>query len=104
MTAYSWTSFPVDQGTYAEWIDRGRPSPRHHVWAAYLRWVAAAIDLDLAVRNLDAKLYLPNLAALAQGPGFPNLSCLGELSDRVLRIELARAEPAAAPARDRAVR
>ncbi|MEC3955100.1 SidA/IucD/PvdA family monooxygenase [Nocardia sp. CDC153] len=44
----------------------------------------SAIGYDLAVSGLDAKLYLPNLAALAQGPGFPNLSCLGELSDRVL--------------------
>ena len=25
------------------------------------------------------------LAGLAQGPGFPNLSCLGLLSDRILR-------------------
>jgi mycobactin lysine-N-oxygenase len=31
---------------------------------------------------------LPNLAGLNQGPGFPNLSCLGLLSDRVLGAEL----------------
>ncbi|MDT7737794.1 MAG: mycobactin lysine-N-oxygenase, partial [Mycobacterium sp.] len=30
----------------------------------------------------------PNLAGLNQGPGFPNLSCLGLLSDRVLGAEL----------------
>lgn len=53
----------------------------------------SAIGYDLAVSGLDAKLYLPNMAALAQGPGFPNLSCLGELSDRVLRSEPARARP-----------
>lgn len=47
--------------------------------------IEAAVGYDLAVSNLEAKLYLPNLAALTQGPGFPNLSCLGELSDRVLR-------------------
>lgn len=47
--------------------------------------VEASIGYDLAVEGLSAKLYLPNLAAMAQGPGFPNLSCLGELSDRVLR-------------------
>lgn len=46
-----------------------------------------AIGYDLAVSGLGAKLYLPNMAALAQGPGFPNLSCLGELSDRVLMPE-----------------
>ncbi|MEU0540849.1 SidA/IucD/PvdA family monooxygenase [Nocardia sp. NPDC005978] len=54
-----------------------------------------AIGYDLAVSGLDAKLYLPNMAALAQGPGFPNLSCLGELSDRVLRPDPARRRPGA---------
>ncbi len=42
------------------------------------------IDLDLSVAGL-APLHLPVMAGLAQGPGFPNLSCLGLLSDRVLR-------------------
>ncbi|SLI72754.1 lysine-N-oxygenase MbtG [Mycobacteroides abscessus subsp. abscessus] len=52
--------------------------------------IESSIGYDLAVTGLGAKLYLPNMAALAQGPGFPNLSCLGELSDRVLRAEPAR--------------
>jgi mycobactin lysine-N-oxygenase len=43
------------------------------------------IDVNLAVAGLDPPLHLPVLAGLAQGPGFPNLSCLGLLSDRVLR-------------------
>ncbi|MEZ5210544.1 SidA/IucD/PvdA family monooxygenase [Gordonia sp. (in: high G+C Gram-positive bacteria)] len=47
--------------------------------------VEHAIGHDLAVIELDPPLYLPNLAGFAQGPGFPNLSCLGELSNRVLR-------------------
>jgi mycobactin lysine-N-oxygenase len=42
------------------------------------------IGLDLSVAGL-APLHLPVMAGLAQGPGFPNLSCLGLLSDRVLR-------------------
>jgi mycobactin lysine-N-oxygenase len=42
------------------------------------------IGLDLSVTGL-APLHLPILAGLAQGPGFPNLSCLGLLSDRILR-------------------
>jgi mycobactin lysine-N-oxygenase len=29
-------------------------------------------------------LHLPMLAGIAQGPGFPNLSCLGLLADRIL--------------------
>ncbi|WP_416482154.1 SidA/IucD/PvdA family monooxygenase [Streptomyces sp. CL12] len=43
-----------------------------------------AIGSDLAPIGLEPKLHMPNLAGLAQGPGFPNLSCLGLLSDRIL--------------------
>lgn len=51
-----------------------------------------AIGHDLAVNDITPKLFLPNLAGLNQGPGFPNLSCLGLLSDRVLGAELSAAE------------
>ncbi|WP_433195628.1 lysine 6-monooxygenase [Nocardia sp. CA-107356] len=61
MMAYSWTSFLVEHGTYAEWIDRGRPSPHHHVWAKYLQWVARAIDLELVLGTVDS------VAAAADG-------------------------------------
>jgi mycobactin lysine-N-oxygenase len=43
------------------------------------------IDVDLSVSGLGPPLHLPVMAGLAQGPGFPNLSCLGLLSDRILR-------------------
>ncbi|SOX55020.1 lysine 6-monooxygenase [Mycobacterium ahvazicum] len=42
------------------------------------------IGYDLSVSDVAPKLFLPNLSGLTQGPGFPNLSCLGLLSDRVL--------------------
>jgi mycobactin lysine-N-oxygenase len=45
----------------------------------------SAIDVDLSVAGLAPPLHLPVMAGLAQGPGFPNLSCLGLLSDRILR-------------------
>ena len=48
-----------------------------------------AIGHDLAVTDVTPKLFLPNLAGLTQGPGFPNLSCLGLLSDRVLGAAIA---------------
>jgi len=38
----------------------------------------------LAVTDVTPKLFLPGLSGLTQGPGFPNLSCLGLLSDRIL--------------------
>lgn len=47
-----------------------------------------SIDARLAVGPLTPTLFLPNLAGFAQGPGFPNLSCLGELSNRVVRGSL----------------
>lgn len=47
-----------------------------------------SIGYDLAVHDLAPKLFLPNLSGLNQGPGFPNLSCLGLLSDRVLGADL----------------
>jgi mycobactin lysine-N-oxygenase len=43
------------------------------------------IDVDLSIAGFSPAIHLPLLAGLAQGPGFPNLSCLGLLSDRVLR-------------------
>ncbi|HEY2520760.1 MAG TPA: SidA/IucD/PvdA family monooxygenase [Streptosporangiaceae bacterium] len=56
------------------------------------------IDVDLSVAGLAPALHLPMLAGLAQGPGFPNLSCLGLLSDRVLRRYVPWPEPPAARA------
>jgi mycobactin lysine-N-oxygenase len=52
------------------------------------------IGVDLSVAGLSPPLHLPLLAGLAQGPGFPNLSCLGLLSDRILRRYVPAAEPA----------
>lgn len=43
-----------------------------------------SISPDLSVIDFTPKLHLPMLAGPAQGPGFPTLSCLGLLSDRIL--------------------
>ncbi|OBI80275.1 NADPH-dependent L-lysine N(6)-monooxygenase MbtG [Mycobacterium sp. E740] len=50
-----------------------------------------AIGDDLAVTGVAPKLFLPGLSGLTQGPGFPNLSCLGLLSDRILGSSFATA-------------
>jgi mycobactin lysine-N-oxygenase len=47
-----------------------------------------SIGYDLAVVGVTPKLVLPNLSGVNEGPGFPNLSCLGLLSDRVLGAEM----------------
>ncbi|MFQ6324657.1 SidA/IucD/PvdA family monooxygenase [Nocardia sp. CWNU-33] len=62
MMAYSWTAFLVEHGTYAEWIDRGRPSPQHHVWAKYLQWVAREIDLELVLGAVGSIRQRPDAA------------------------------------------
>jgi mycobactin lysine-N-oxygenase len=51
-----------------------------------------AIDHDLAVAGVTPKLFLPGLSGLTQGPGFPNLSCLGLLSDRILGADFTGSE------------
>jgi mycobactin lysine-N-oxygenase len=43
-----------------------------------------AIMEDLSLKGFTPKLHLPMMAGIAQGPGFPNLSCLGLLADRIL--------------------
>ncbi|HEV2783902.1 MAG TPA: SidA/IucD/PvdA family monooxygenase [Actinophytocola sp.] len=46
--------------------------------------IARLIDSSLSLPRVRPNLHVPALSALAQGPGFANLSCLGALSDRVL--------------------
>ncbi|MGV9798971.1 NADPH-dependent L-lysine N(6)-monooxygenase MbtG [Mycobacterium sp. NPDC003449] len=60
-----------------------------------------SIGHDMSVAGVTPKLFLPGLAGLNQGPGFPNLSCLGLLSDRVLGADLGSG---AAAATDRSIR
>jgi mycobactin lysine-N-oxygenase len=48
------------------------------------RTIEHAITEDLSLDGFVPKLHLPMLAGIAQGPGFPNLSCLGLLADRIL--------------------
>ena len=72
---------PPRAGAVEQAGQRGSPRSR----TALRRGVERAIGVDLTVTGLDAPLHLPMLAGLAQGPGFPNLSCLGLLADRVLR-------------------
>jgi mycobactin lysine-N-oxygenase len=52
-----------------------------------------SIGHDLAVAGVTPKLFLPGLSGINQGPGFPNLSCLGLLSDRVLGADFGGTQP-----------
>lgn len=42
------------------------------------------IGESLALGSVRPALHLPMMAAVNQGPGYPNLSCLGRLSDQIL--------------------
>jgi mycobactin lysine-N-oxygenase len=46
--------------------------------------IEAAVGYDLGIRGLTPRLHLPMLSGVIQGPGFPNLSCLGLLAERIL--------------------
>jgi mycobactin lysine-N-oxygenase len=59
------------------------------------------IEIDLSIGGLTPPLHVPLLAGFAQGPGFPNLSCLGLLSDRILRRYVWLEDPAARIASER---
>jgi mycobactin lysine-N-oxygenase len=74
-------------GFYARWFEAllGSEARRRFGHAVAGTGLERRIDVDLSVAGLSPPLHLPVLAGLAQGPGFPNLSCLGLLSDRILR-------------------
>lgn len=55
------------------------PAERPSLSAAELR---RQVDYHLCIPDLP--IHMPMIAGLTQGPGFPNLSCLGTLSDRIL--------------------
>ena len=66
----------------------------HSSYRGVVEFCRDLLDVDLSVAGLCPPLHLPVVAGLAQGPGFPNLSCLGLLSDRILRRYVATDGPA----------
>jgi mycobactin lysine-N-oxygenase len=83
-------------GFDARWFERllGAEARRRLDLALAGAGLERRIELDLSVGGLSPPLHLPLMAGLAQGPGFPNLSCLGLLSDRILRRYVTPGEPA----------
>jgi mycobactin lysine-N-oxygenase len=71
-----WFRQRLDQVTYARLAAVTHAVDRHTI--------EQAISDDLSLTGFLPKLHLPMLAGIAQGPGFPNLSCLGLLADRIL--------------------
>jgi mycobactin lysine-N-oxygenase len=75
----------VAVGFRARWFETLLGDEAHRRLGQAEAGLERRIDVDLSVAGLSPPLHLPVLAGLAQGPGFPNLSCLGLLSDRILR-------------------
>jgi mycobactin lysine-N-oxygenase len=79
----------VARGFDPLWFRRGLDQVTHDRLATVThsfdgRTIEHAIQEDLSLEGFTPKLHLPMLAGIAQGPGFPNLSCLGLLADRIL--------------------
>jgi mycobactin lysine-N-oxygenase len=83
-------------GFQSRWFERllGAQARRRLADALAGAELERRIEVDLSVTGLRPPLHLPVLAGLAQGPGFPNLSCLGLLSDRILRRYVVPDDPA----------
>jgi mycobactin lysine-N-oxygenase len=92
-------------GFDARWFERilGREAGRRLETELTATALERRIEVDLSVAGLSPPLHLPLMAGLAQGPGFPNLSCLGLLSDRILRRYVTRGEPASTTSERRAL-
>lgn len=71
-----WFTSLLDENAYARLSERTQSLDRVSI--------ERAIGEDLSIRDFEPRLHVPMLAGVAQGPGFPNLSCLGLLSDRIL--------------------
>src|SRR3546814_2745168 len=49
---FSWSSFLVATGGFAEWVDRGRDHPSHRLWADYLAWVFLQADQGIVMADV----------------------------------------------------
>src|SRR5277367_345084 len=53
MTRYSWQSYLIANGLFAQWIDRGRLAPPHRRWSQYLAWVAEQIEMTVVYADVE---------------------------------------------------
>ncbi|MGO3361742.1 MAG: lysine 6-monooxygenase [Corynebacterium sp.] len=89
LLASGWTGFLVDTGRYAWWVDNDHPSPRHYLWAEYLRWAAARTGMHLVPGQVNRiGLRNPGAARVAGDDGADGWSLtVGRLDGSTTRIE-----------------
>ncbi|MGE2731679.1 NADPH-dependent L-lysine N(6)-monooxygenase MbtG [Mycolicibacterium vaccae] len=114
MTRYSWQSYLISTGQFAEWIDRGRPAPAHRRWAQYLRWVAEQIGMTAisgevqrisvagdrwVLRTEDTEVHADGVMVTGPGqpersilPGHPRVLSIAQFWHRAAEHELIAAE------------
>jgi mycobactin lysine-N-oxygenase len=74
-----------DPTWFLSWLDDGtRARLQAAAGALTPEALETAVGYDLAIECLRPRLHVPMLSGVAQGPGFPNLSCLGLLAECVL--------------------
>lgn len=49
LLTFTWVSYLIDKGEYSDWVDRGKPAPRHSEWSAYLKWVSRELAPEVTV-------------------------------------------------------
>ncbi|HXH30789.1 MAG TPA: SidA/IucD/PvdA family monooxygenase [Bacteriovoracaceae bacterium] len=52
---FSWISYLVQGQKYADWVDRGRPSPTHQLWSRYLKWVSKKLLPQVEIISAEVK-------------------------------------------------
>ncbi|MBX9571795.1 MAG: SidA/IucD/PvdA family monooxygenase [Candidatus Obscuribacterales bacterium] len=85
-----------EQTESLEAVIEGKATPErwleHHTKPKVSRFLERAIerliDTDLSLRHFSPALHLPMMSGLSQGPGFPNLNCLGLMAERILKSYL----------------
>jgi hypothetical protein len=52
MQGFSWQSYLIGKGDFAEWVDRGKLAPRHGDWARYLKWAWDQCECEVVPARL----------------------------------------------------
>jgi mycobactin lysine-N-oxygenase len=106
MLKFSWTSYLIASGKYSDFIDRGKPFPKHKEYADYLRWVrtevADSVELIIGkvigIDTFDEKVIISYSkenheskivgdGLMMTGPGIGSSHLLNSRDSRVLDIE-----------------
>lgn len=69
------------------------PAERLEIQRKVDEYLRLPFDSVPDIAGAKPNIHVPMLAGLAYGPGFPNLTCLGRLSDRILSLYVASPDP-----------